>query len=283
MAEMTLKELAAWHGFSEKHLRNLCKKGMPHQKDRKKKGRPAYQFENQAVIKWLAAKGIVSKGMEKLAGEGAPEPKTELPPKEEQKGTSQNVDAVEPDLVQQAGILGAYERLKLQEFMTAKLILQEKRKKDPNPSTILTLQKQYSDEIEQLRKMAMAVLAYKKKAGRLCDLTEIEYRWRRIAQTVRNAVMSIAPRVAPQLRHLLSKPDHIYEAQSVLEAACRAALAGLSETDAASARAQSPRPKKLERKKREKQPSKKKTTKQKKKPSKKKTTAKKKKEKGGEK
>ena len=227
---LTLKQFCKLHGFSDRYVRTLVKRGMPHSRTKKKRGRPALIFDPDSATQWMASQGIVSPGMQRMAQEGSstavPKPnrtKAKSDAKADKTGTAQPYDGLNLEQVRKPGLLGSFERLKLQEFTTSNLML--KKKKDGAPvGEIMGLQKQYSAEATQLRMMSTGILEYRKKSGELVDRGVVDTQWKRIAQATQSAVMSIGTNIMPQVRAYLKDPNVFAPVQELIDQACRDAL-----------------------------------------------------------
>jgi len=180
----------------------------------------------------MVSPGMESEASAKTAGTGPGGPGTkEGVPDKEGTGPEGAPDAdkkrqVDQKLLQAIGILGACERMKMQEWRTAQAIY--KLKADgAEAAEIAGMQKVYHQEVIQLRLMESEALDYRKKIGQLCNFEEMEQRWVRIATGVQNAVMSVGTTGATRLQRLLADPDTVNEVKDILDEICRDALIAL--------------------------------------------------------
>lgn len=220
------------------------RRGLPHRKEAKgkRKGMPRLLFDIAVADAWIAQNGRVSTGRMAAArtrAEGdtppplpdpppaeqrpppAPEP-TPPPPRPAAPATPKQQTFLNYDLAREPGVLGSLERLKIQEFQTAQLML--RLKKEGKVADVMALQRQYTQEVIALREGERAAAEYREATGDLVQFSEMTKNWERLAVAVKNSVLAIASMVSAEIQRFLRDPEDVVEVVALIDKHARNAL-----------------------------------------------------------
>lgn len=141
---------------------------------------------------------------------------------------------------EEAGLLPALERLKLQELETHRLLM--RMKTEGSVAAVLALQDMHLAEIRALAQTESAAIDYRTRTGELCVKADIMSRYMRVVAGVRNAVLGIPSSCVSMLMPYMRKQNDAPKVQQVIDGICREALRGFAEQDRAEARARAGNP-----------------------------------------
>jgi len=223
--KISKRAFAELTGFSVRQMSRFIKSGLPcTMRKQKRGGKPVPYFNVDEAMSWLAGKGIESpsgKGEAAASVGGDPAPERS---EEEQSGRRLALDM---QLFNEMGLLGALERLRLSEFNSARLLL--RRIKDGAAGTeIAALERLHNRQLIALRQIEFAALKYRERHGELVHFGQMVGAWERIAIGTKNAVMGIPAACVPRIKHLFADPENgVNEAAKIITEDCRRALLGL--------------------------------------------------------
>ena len=125
------------------------------------------------------------------------------------------------------GLLGALERLKLQEFNCSRLMLQ-KVTSGANRDELTSVERLHAKTVIALRHAEFAALEFKRRHNELIEFHPLVLAWERIGVGIKNSVLGIGNAAMPRLRRYLKSPDDDLAAVAdIINVASRQALASL--------------------------------------------------------
>lgn len=220
-APLTIKALAAWLGVNVRRVYRWQEDGLAPIPKR----RPMV-FDPAAVRAWLSERGIVPKGLEGEAIHAAPPataPATPPPPPGATGPTPTTPRSAAGDL----GILGALERVRIQERSLAARLAQLQRDPEAGGAEIAALNRALTPKVTELRQLEHSALEYRKKIGELADFAEMKRVFSTVAAATRERVLSVPNEVAPLIRAHLANPNDAPAVKQIVEDAIRRALSAI--------------------------------------------------------
>ena len=228
---LSLQKVADSTGFSYRQLLRFTQRGLPHSKKRNPKGgKPMYILNVAEVIEWCSNNGIVTPAGKGKAAEDLAKASAAMPagPQAPQAGkTPAGGQNINQENVRAVGIVGALERLRLQEYNVSVLIVR-RLGEGCTRDELTSLQAFHTKVATQLRLTEFAVLKYREAHGELVKFGEMVTAWERIGVGFKNTVLGIPSTVVPRIHHLLKDPDSgMAEAEKIIDEECRLALMSL--------------------------------------------------------
>jgi phage terminase Nu1 subunit (DNA packaging protein) len=235
----SLRDFCELTGFSARYIQKFLKQGIPHSKRKNPKGgKPIPHFNDAEALEWMSAKGIITpnakgQAVEEMARsmQAQIEKEKTVDTQESQPEPQQSQKTEKPRLDQtllnQMGLLGALERLKLQEFNCSRLVL-TKLKAGANRDEISSVERLHAKTVIALRHAEFAALEFRKRHRELIEFSPIVKEWERLAIGIKNSVLGIASAAMPGLRRYLKEPDEDAAAiANIINAAARITLTSL--------------------------------------------------------
>ena len=172
-------------------------------------GKERIIFQRDAVLSWVSSNGSITGKRIARAIESAPD-SHESPPET-------------TPLIKQLGLLGAVERVKMQEYQTAVLLSQLKHEgKDIN--AIVAIQDKHMKEASKLASLESQALNFRIRAGELVVAADIQAKFERISTGVKNAVLGVSTSVIPLIMPFLRTEKDAHAVREIIDKACRDSL-----------------------------------------------------------
>lgn len=232
------KNLADILGFTTRYLSGLMKRGLPHSKVKNangKGGKPVPHFNLSESIQWLSAKGIATpeakgKAASMIAASMSGTPtsdKDQESPKDTPARGEVSIKNIDMELFKQPGILGALERLKLQEYNASRAMIQLLKTAAPKDE-ITAMERLHTRTCTSLRQAEFAAIEYRKRTGEIVEFDGMVNAWERLGVVFKNAVLGIANTVTPKLKRYLKDPENnLQRVADLISEASRLVLMGL--------------------------------------------------------
>ena len=224
--DISKQSLADLTGFTLRYITKLMGMGMPHAKRKSKKGgkrRIWYNYEE--CVLWMSTKGILSKtSKDQAAGEVAAGMAAQM---SNSSDTNDSGPKLSSELLNQVGMEGSLERLKLQEYNASRVII-NKLKDNASQAQLDAAQKLHTRCAVALRQMEDAVLKHKYNKSVLVEYELMVQAWVRICVGIKNAVLGIPNACIPTASKLLTdKEAGPIQLSKILDEECRRALNAL--------------------------------------------------------
>lgn len=227
-----MKELTAAVGVERLTVLRWVKKGLPVMREPGRRGgRPRLVFDRETTLAWIAANGKITAGRKAAAmssGGGSPgaEPEPEQAAPAQPAAKQYPIDG---ELARQPGLLGALERVKRQEILTA--VALERAKREQNANLIVVLSDRHLQESKTIAKLEESALSFRQRIGELGPRSEMQNVFERVIITIKNAVLGLPSGLIPQLMPFLSDADRAHEVRTIIDKAARDCLRSISQPD----------------------------------------------------
>ena len=210
-------------GFTLRHISRLMKQGLPFEKViNKDTRRPQIQYNYDECVKWMAGKGILPKTTQAKAGaEVAAGMATQVNGDTSTNGSGPKLSE---KLLNEPGIEGSLERLKLMEYNASRVVLRKLKSGAPE-SEIDAHQKIHTKAAQILRHTESAVMKHKQAEGKLVEFQPMVALWVRTCVAAKNAVLGVPNSCIPRLLPLFKDQEKgPIEAEQIIEEECMLAL-----------------------------------------------------------